>query len=56
MNFRVHEIERTLKKLNRDVASIEDEFILYSEILRKALKLPLSAEAAWKKLKRDCEW
>ncbi len=52
----VYEIERTLKKLNRDVASIEDEFISYNEILRKALKLPLSAKTAWEKLKRDCEW
>jgi len=52
----VYEIERTLRKLNRDVTSIESEFISYSESLKKALHLPLSPKAAWKKLKKDNEW
>ncbi len=52
----VREIERTLNKLNRDVTSIEDEFMSYGETLKREFHLPLSAKAAWKKLKRDCEW
>jgi hypothetical protein len=52
----VYEIERTIKKLNRDIESIKDEFISCSEVLRKELKLPLSARAAWEKLRKHCEW
>jgi hypothetical protein len=51
----VYEIERIANKLNLDIASIEDEFISYSEILRRELKLPLSAKAAWNKLKKDID-
>ncbi len=52
----VYEIERTIKKLNRDIVSIKDEFISCSEVLRKELKLPLSGRAAWEKLRKHCEW
>jgi len=51
----VYEIERIANKLKLDIALIEDEFISYSEILRRELKLPLTAKAAWKQLKRDIE-
>ena len=51
----VYEIERIVNKLNLDIASIEDEFLSYSEILRRELNLPLTAEAAWNKLKKDIE-
>lgn len=51
----VYEIERIANKLNLDISSVKDEFISYSEILRKELKLPLTAKAAWNKLKKDID-
>ena len=51
----VYEIERIANKLNLDISSVKDDFISYGEILRKELKLPLTAKAAWKKLKKDID-
>lgn len=51
----VYEIERIANKLNLDIASIEDQFISSSEILHRELKLPLTAKAAWKRLKKNIE-